>query len=413
MREVPLLDDEGTLTVAEVGRRVARAVQRELPAALWVRGEIHDLKRPTTGHVHFSLVGEGCSLRVVLFSSDRPRVNRSLTAAGNAVRMADGTEVRIRCEVRFFAPRGEVSLRMLAIDPAFTLGRLAERREVLLRRLADDGLLRAQARLEVPQLPLRIGLVTSAGSAAHADVLQTLAAAGIGWQVVECHATVQGPDAVPSLVAGLRAVAAAGVDVVCLVRGGGARTDLAAFDDEALARAVAGLGVPVLTGVGHETDTSVADEVAWQRHVTPTACAAWLVDRAQRWCARRDDALRRCVAAASSATDRAGRRLDRRAGRVAGASRLHLRSATTGVEAAERRLAVRPAAALERAATALDQRAARAAAADPARLLARGWSITRTDDGRLVRSVRDAPAGAAVVSTVADGEVRSRVEAAP
>jgi exodeoxyribonuclease VII large subunit len=408
--EQRLLDDEGTLTVAEVGRRVERALRRELPAAVWVRGEIHDLKRPTTGHVHLSLVGEGCTLPVVLFASDRPRVNRSLTAAGNAVRMADGTEVRIRCEIRWFAPRGQVSLRMLAIDPAFTLGRLAERREVLLQRLASEGLLRAQARLSVPALPLRVGLVTSVGSAAHADVLRTLGESGIGWQVVECHASVQGPDAVPSLVAGLRAVAAAGVDVVCLARGGGARSDLAAFDDEAVARAVAGLGVPVLTGIGHETDTSVADEVAWMRHVTPTAAAAWLVDRAARWCTRRDDAFRRCVEAATTATERAGRRLDRHAGRVAGSSRHHLRAAEGRVADLSRRVGARPAIVLDRAVAALDQRAARVAAADPARLLARGWSITRTVDGALLRTVGDATAGGEIVTTVADGSVRSRVE---
>jgi exodeoxyribonuclease VII large subunit len=405
-----LFDDQGTLTVAEVGRRVERALRRELPAAVWVRGEIHDLKRPTTGHVHFSLVGEGCALPVVLFATDRPRVNRSLTAAGNAVRMADGTEVRVRCEIRWFAPRGQVSLRMLAIDPAFTLGRLAERREVLLRRLAAEDLLRAQARLAVPDLPLRIGLVTSVGSAAHADVIRTLGEAGVGWRVVECHASVQGPDAVASIVAGLRAVAGAGVDVVCLVRGGGARTDLAAFDHEAVARAVAGLGVPVLTGIGHETDTSVVDEVAWMRHVTPTASAAWLVDRAARWRSRRDDAFRRCVEAATSATERAGRRLDRRVGRVAGSSRHHLRAAEGRVADLSRRVTARPGAVLGRAATGLDQRAARVAAADPARLLARGWSITRTADGALVRSVADAPAGTEVVTTVADGSVRSTVD---
>lgn len=407
MGAVPLLDDEGTLTVAEIGRRVGRALRRELPAAVWVRGEVQGLSRPATGHVHFSLAGEGCALPVVLFASDRPRINRSLVAAGNAVRMADGTEVRIRVEVGFFAPRGQINLRMLAIDPSFTLGRLAEQRQVLLARLSQEGLLRRQAALAMPALPLRIGVVTSLGSAAHADVMRTLDTAGIGWQVVECHAAVQGPGAEAALAAALSTVAAAGVDVVCLVRGGGARSDLAAFDGEAVARAIAGLDVPVVTGVGHEIDTSVADEVAWQRHATPTACAAWLVDRARRWRERRDAAFARCLAAAADASDRAGRRLDRRAGRVAGSSRHHLRAAGQRIDAAVARVALRPTLRLDAAAAALDQRAARVAAADPARLLVRGWSITRTDDGRLVRSVGDAPTGSTIVSTVADGEIRS------
>lgn len=409
MGAVPLFEDEGTLTVAEVGRRVERALRRELPVAVWVRGEIQGLSRPATGHVHFSLTGEGCSLPVVLFASDRPRINRSLVAAGNAVRMADGTEVRVRVEVRFFAPRGQVSLRMLAIDPAFTLGRLAERREVLLARLAQEGILRRQRTLAVPDLPLRIGVVTSLGSAAHGDLIRTLGAAGIGWEVIECHASVQGPDAEASVVAALGAVAAAGVDVVCLVRGGGARTDLAAFDSEGVARAIAGLPVAVLTGIGHEVDTSVADEVAWQRHATPTACAAWLVDRAQRWCERRDAAFDRCVHAAATAADRALRRLERRAGRVAGSARQHVRAAQRRVGAVADRAGRRPGLVLDTAAAALDQRAARVGAADPARLLARGWSITRGSDGRLVRSVADAPAGSAIVSSVADGELRSTV----
>jgi exodeoxyribonuclease VII large subunit len=405
-----LFDEPDTLTVAEVGRRVERALRRELPASLWVRGEIQGLSRPTTGHVHFALAGEGCSLPVVLFASDRPRVNRSLVAAGNDVRMTDGTEVRIRVEVRFFAPRGQVSLRMLAIDPAFTLGRLAEQRAALLRRLSADGALRAQAALAVPELPLRIGLVTSLGSAAHADVERTLRSADIGFHVVECHAAVQGPDAERSLVAALGTVAAAGVDVVCLVRGGGARSDLAAFDGEALARAIAGLGVPVLTGIGHEVDTTVADEVAWARQVTPTATAVWVVDRVARWCERRDAAFAGCLQAAASAADRAARRLERRAGQATGATRHHLRAATHRLDALGGRVGRRPLAVLDTAGSGLDQRAARLAAADPSRLLARGWSITRTGDGRLVRAPADAPAGSTVITTLAGGELHSRSE---
>ena len=149
-----------------------------------------------------------------------------------------------------------------------------------------------------------------------------------------------------------------------------------------LARAVAGLAVPVLTGIGHEIDTSVADEVAWQRHVTPTACAGVLVDRVRRWCERRDEVLGRCLRAAAAATDRAGDRLDRPP--VGSAGSAPAPPATPVAPArrpAGRAGRARPVAALDAAAAALDQRAGRAAAADPARLLARGWSITRTADG--------------------------------
>jgi exodeoxyribonuclease VII large subunit len=378
--------DDGTLTVGEIGRRIERALRREFgTTAVWVRGEIRDLNRAPSGHVHFNLTDGDLSVPVILFGSDRPRINRQLTANGPAVRMDDGIEVRIRVEVRWFAPRSQVSLRMTGIDPAFTIGRLAEARELLLRRLAGEGLLRAQARLPLPLVPLRVGLVTSLGSAAHADVHRTLASAGFGFRVLECDTRVQGPGAEQHLAAAIRTVADAGAEVVLLVRGGGARTDLAAFDGEQLARAIAGLGVPVLTGIGHEIDTSVADEVAWQRLLTPTASAAFLVERVRAFCQHRDDLLRRCMRAAATATARSRERLDRSGGDVS--RRAHQ--------------------ALHRASLGLDGRRARVAAHDPSRLLARGWSITHTAAGVLVKGPADVPDGTRLRTTTAGGDIAS------
>ena len=413
----PLFADDGTLTVGEVSRRVERALRREFgDRPVWVRGEIRDLNRPPSGHVHFNLAGPAGGgqqgdrlLPVVLFASDKERVNRQLKASGPTVRMDDGIEVRIRVEVRWFAPRSQLSLRMLAIDPTFTLGRLAEARDQLLRRLAADGLLQAQRRVALPLVPLRVGLVTSIGSAAHADVQRTLAASGLGFHVVECDTRVQGPGAEASLVAGLAAVRAAGVDVICLVRGGGARTDLAAFDGEGLARAIAGLDVPVFTGIGHETDTAVADEVAWQRHVTPTACAAALVSRVREFCERRDDLLRRCARGATRATAGSRDRLERATGRLGGAARRHLRDAERGLDAAAAAVVRRPVSGLDAAAAALEHRAARVQAHDPGRLLARGWSITRDAGGRLVKAPSDVTGGDVLRTTLAGGDLTSVV----
>jgi exodeoxyribonuclease VII large subunit len=413
-RPPTLFADDGTLTVGEIGRRIERALRREFGSvAVWVRGEIRDLKRAPSGHVHFNLAGDDLLLPVVLFASDRERVNRSLTASGPSVRMDDGIEVRIRVEVRWFAPRSQVSLRMLAIDPTFTLGRLAEQRDAILRRLAREGLLRAQARLVLAPVPLRVGIVTSLGSAAHADLVTTLAEGGAGFRLVECDSRVQGIDAEASLVAAVRTVAATGVDVVCLVRGGGARTDLAAFDSEALARAIAALGVPVLTGIGHETDTSVADEVAWARQPTPTACASFLVARVQAYCATRDDLLRRCLRAASAATIRSSEHLERSRGRLGGAARRHVRDADRELVSASAELTRRSRVAVQRASSELEHRRARAAAHDPALLLGRGWSITRTATGELVRTPVGVAAGTELRTTTAGGLLRSIAEEHP
>ncbi|MEO7555822.1 MAG: exodeoxyribonuclease VII large subunit [Acidimicrobiales bacterium] len=407
------LFEEDTLTVAALNAGIGAVLQRAFPDDVWVRGEIRDLSRPQSGHVYFDLCGDGCSLPVTLWASDRSVVNAVLRRAGGAVRMNDGTEVRIRVQVSWWAERGRVSLRMLSIDTAFTLGRLAEERELLVQRLRAEGLLERQRLLALPLVPLRVGLITSSGSAAEADFLRTLEGAGRAFQIMVAHARVQGLDAEPSLLTALAALARAEppVEVICVVRGGGAKTDLAAFDREAVVRAIALTGVPVLTGIGHETDVSVADLVAHRAFKTPTACASILVEMVARFGARIDDATARAERAVAAALERPGARLQRATDRTLSAARQHLggqRAALAGCGAA---LASRPARALVAQSVRLDSIAARVRALDPERVLARGWSITRGPDGRAVRSARELAPGAAITTTLADGTVRSTVDA--
>src|SRR5262249_31546231 len=157
-------------------------------------------------------------------------------------------------EVDFYAPTGKLTLKMRGLDPMYTLGQLAADRDRLLRRLVGEGLLDAQRRLPLPACPYRVGLVTSVGSAAWHDVTDELRRSGLRWQLVVCDTSVQGANAEYGIAGALRRLGRAEVDVIALVRGGGSRTDLATFDTEVVARAIAGLPVPVLTGLGHEID---------------------------------------------------------------------------------------------------------------------------------------------------------------
>jgi exodeoxyribonuclease VII large subunit len=303
-------------------------------------------------------------------------------------------------------------------------------------------------------VPLRVGLVTSAGSAAEHDVLDELARSGIGFRVLRADVRVQGTRAARSVAWGLRAVAARGVDVVLLVRGGGATTDLAVFDSEAIARAVAELPVPVLTGIGHDIDRSVADEVAHASYKTPTACAqavvadvrsveqrtlaAWrgVASAARRHGRREAERLRACgqhmavatrqgLAAAdrdlatrgvrvgrsaSGALARSATRLDRAVGRVEAGGRLHLRTHEAALAAAGVRLSARAPRVVASATRRLDGVEAQVRAFDPARTLARGWSITRDAQGRVVRSPAAVGPGDHLVTTVAEGVVHSTVD---
>lgn len=452
-----------TYGVAELGRRVQDALAAGLPRQVWVRGEVQDLRRTAKGHLFFALVekheragGPAGRLEVALWASSWWKVKRTLERAGLA--LADGIEVRVLGSVVFHPAVGRIRLQMVAIDAVHTLGALEAERQRVLQVLADDGLLDRNRSRPLPLVPRRIALVTSAGSAAQRDVLHELEASGLGFQVLLADARVQGPEAEGSLHAALLAVAARAddVDVVLLARGGGSRADLGAFDRERVARAVAAMPVPVVAAIGHETDRSVVDRCAHVSVKTPTAGAAWCVERVQRyvdatetcWSRIAERAGARVTAAQHHVDDRAGRvrwatstRLTRAEERVgAGAGRLEatarlrlehhhrrvddLRART--LNGASRRLA----AAAETLRTArertaglatravvdaerrLDALATQARLLDPAQVLARGWSITRTDGGHLVRDPADAPAGTRLVTTTRGGDVRSTVDGA-
>ena len=412
--QAALFEQEKTYGVGELSARITRALASAFPAEIWVRGEIDGMKAPNrSGHQYFSLCeknnrrGPVSTLNVTLLDRDRQRIDREL-AKYPEFRLRDGLEIRVRARVQMMF--GRLSLLVSAIDPEHTLGRLAADRERVRAVLKADGVLDAQKQVPLPLVPLHIGLITAEGSAAYEDVLGELRASGFGFRISVADAQVQGNSADVSILRALHRLGQVRPHVILIVRGGGARTDLATFDSERLARVIAAQRVPVLAGIGHEIDTSIVDEVAHATFKTPTATAAFVVDRVRAALQRvdaawagiarsaRDDLVAadervaqragRLLALATTAAGRANERLDARATRVTGLARARLREADGRV----------------------DLLAARVDAADPTRLLARGWSLTRTTDGRLVRSVADATAGTTLITTLADGEVTSIVE---
>lgn len=414
--QAALFEQEKTYGIGELSARITRALASAFPAEVWVRGEIDGMKPPNrSGHQYFSLCeknnrrGPVSTLNVTLLDRDRQRVDRELAKYPD-FRLRDGLEIRVRARVQMMF--GRLSLLISAIDPEHTLGRLAADRERVRAALAADGLIDAQKQVPLPLVPLHLGLITADGSAACEDVLGELRSSGIGFRVSIADAQVQGNSADVSILRALHRLGDVKPQVILIVRGGGARTDLATFDSERLARVIAAQRVPVLAGIGHEIDTSIVDEVAHATFKTPTATAAFVIDRVRAALQRAEAAWSGIARAAHGDLASAEEALAQRGGRL-------LALATTAAGRANERLDVRAArvsslarARLREADARVDLFAAKADAADPVRLLARGWSLTRTADGRLVRSVADATAGTALVTTLADGEVRSTVEGA-
>lgn len=405
------------LGVSDLANLVKEGLGAVFPGELWVEGQVSGLREARSGHVYFELVepsdvpgrAVGAKFAVALFSRSKSGVERTLDTAGG-LRLTDNLLLRIRARLEFYAPHGRLQLIMDGVDPTFTLGQLAIERDRLLQTLSSEGLLRANRAIPIPTPPLSIGLVTSLGSAAHADFTDELAQSGMPFIVLEHDARVQGDGAADDLAKAIIAVSLHQTDVVAIVRGGGSAADLAAFDAEVLARTIASLEIPVLTGIGHEIDRSVADEVAHSSFKTPTACAASLVDQV-RWFSDTVDALRLAVVTKARAnTERAVGLLQDMSIRTVGLATSVLHRHDDRLDQQVARLSRLPTIFLNRHNEMLEAKLDRLRALDPTRILSRGWSITRLNDGSLVQSVAKLPVGTPIVTTVADGEVTSTVD---
>lgn len=449
---------EPTLSVTELTAHVRSSLARAFPAEVWVRGEVQKLSHPPSGHVYFTLAeargGQtAAAIAVTLLAREKRQIDAQL--AGIPVELANGAEVRIRAKVTVYVPRGQLQLEMTGLDPYFTMGKIAAQRARVLATLRADQLLERNRQRSMPDLPLRVALVTSRDSAAYHDFVHELEVSGFGFSVAVCDARVQGQGAPRSLAAGLRAAVAQRPDVVVVVRGGGAQHDLAAFDHEAVARLIARAPVPVVVGVGHQVDRSVADEVAHTSCKTPTACAQVLVnavrdashaveahaaalvvaarqliDAQTRYVGavreRLEPRTRQHLVAASHRLDRIAdglrrrsdavldaqaHQLERRRARAAQRSTVQLERERLTVDHRTARLGRAALAPLESAHAHVDAVDERVRALDPARVLARGYSITRRANGRAARSVADLVVGDELHTRLAVGVVVSRVEA--
>jgi exodeoxyribonuclease VII large subunit len=277
-------------TISRLNQRVKQVIENAFPQAVWLVGEISGFNRSAhKRHVGFQLVEKEddgktiSSIDSTLFERERQTIERALSQAGEPFRLEDEITVRVRVRVQLYVPWGSYRVLVEELDVHYTLGEAARRREEILRRLSEAGLVGLNAALPMPALPLRVGLVTSLGSDAYNDVLRTLQDSGYAFHVVAHGARVQGHATEASVLNALDALRdrADSLDVVIICRGGGSRTDLAWFDSEALGRAVARFPLPIVVGIGHEQDFCVLDEIG-RRCKTPTAAATFVVEAVRR-----------------------------------------------------------------------------------------------------------------------------------
>ena len=398
-------------TVTELMTATADAIKDRLGGAVWVDGEISG-PRESRGHFYFDLVDRdekgavSAKVPVALWSRTRSRVDQKLRDAGT-VRLEEGVKVRIRGPLELWLAGGRLQLSMQDIDPAFTLEALESERERVLALLRAENLIDRNRMLSLPAMPLHIALITADESAAQADFMHSLVESQLPWRVSFLDSKVQGAGAERTIAAALRTAQRLGVDVIALVRGGGSRLDLAVFDHELVARTIALSSIPVFTGIGHEIDTSVADVVAHTANKTPTACAEALIDIALDVVNRSEIAWADIAEIVTSTLADERERLSRSARHAAMGARTRLTVERHRMTSTTSRLSRSIDTSLKSEKQALELFTARLRAVDPVQTLARGWSITRTADGTVVRRSADVAPGDTLVTTVADGTITS------
>lgn len=408
------------LSVSELLRSVRDTLERGYPL-LWVAGEISNFRPAASGHWYFTLKDATAQVDCVMFRRRAAHVD---------CEPREGLRVEVRALTTLYEPRGRFQLSVETMRAA-GLGPLYERFLRLKGQLEREGLFDPASKRSLPGHPRVIGVVTSLAAAALRDVLTTLARRNPTISVIVYPAPVQGNGAAGRLAAMLAAANARGeCDVLLLVRGGGSIEDLWEFNQEALARAIRASRIPVVVGVGHETDFTIADFAADRRAPTPTAAAelvspsrADLLMRVSELTERATRETRRRIEYAVQAVDVLARRLvhpaDRLNGlralvgqlaaRLASATRRQLDTDQFHLHAARPRFETLLARRLEVATAKLDGLRASLAGLDPNAVLARGYSITRDAHGTPIRDAKHMAAGERIVTTLARGWIESEV----
>jgi exodeoxyribonuclease VII large subunit len=437
--------DRDVWTVSRLNREARLLLETGLPA-LWIEGELSNFSRPSSGHWYFTLKDSGAQVRCAMFRGSNVRVR---------VTPRDGMHVLVRARVGLYEPRGEYQLIAEHLEEAGE-GVLRRKFEELKARLAAEGLFDESKKRELPVVPSRIGVVTSPTGAAVRDILHILKRRFPAVPVLVYPVQVQGTAAPAEIAAAIRHASRTGeVDVLIVARGGGSLEDLWAFNDEGVARAIRSCSMPVVTGIGHEVDFTIADFAADVRAPTPSGAAELVVPDRAEWLRAFDGARLRLAGALRRAqqarrdrllelarrldrqhpgrrlTER-GQRLDELEGRLRRAVRhglqqdagrlreLHghlqrlsparrLQSLATRNETLAARLQAVMHTRLERACARVGLAARALHAVSPLATLDRGYSILQRPDGRVVRSAAEVQPGDEVQARTAAGRVVAQV----
>ena len=407
--------------------------------AVWVHGVITQIQnRDKVVYLSIAEFIEGdvkpkATLSLFIFRHEYDKLTLKLASLEKPFVLKQELKVCFLIQADFYIPYGKFQCKILDIDPKYTIGELALTKEAILSRLKKENLLMKNASLPFPDLPLKVGLITGEGTAAYHDFTTKLKDSGFCFQVIPAYAKMQGNETENTILIALANLRETeGIDVVCIIRGGGSKTDLNYFDSEVLCRAIANYPIPVLTGIGHEIDNSLLDLVAFQHCITPTDTAKYLIDIvSSAWQKTKDLALEIASRVQSKlpyeqernlrireAFERSVskivlrerefqnsffRELKKIPGRLLNQEKQILERYTEGLKNGTRKI-------LELAKKNTEVVSLRIQGNDPKTILAKGYSITLDEKGHPIKNISGLEKGKAIKTQLAAGVIHSIVE---
>lgn len=409
------MSDPAHITLSELQREVKRSLGERFPLPLWISAEISEIKVNYSGHCYLELVEKGsddgiprAQARAVIWRAKYAMLSGYFEAE-TGQKLAAGLKILARVLVDYHELYG-FSLQIVDLDAAYTLGDMERQRQLTIAQLQREGVWEMNREAVLPRVVQRIAVVSSRHAAGYRDFCMELSRSPYAFRLTLFDAFMQGASAGDSIVEALLAIAArAGeFDAVVLIRGGGSASDLNCFNAYRLCAHIAQFPLPILTGIGHDKDTSVADLVAHTALKTPTAVAVWLVERMDGVAAWFDRALVELHDAASTLAHGHERRLDRLAADLRSLAPAALQQQQTRIDNARRELAQIAPRTLARFGDRLRAAAELIESRSPARVLRLGFSVVRLR-GKAVTSAREVSAGDRLQVELSDGRIETTV----
>lgn len=404
-------------SLSELGKCIKMTLKTAFVEPVWVRAEISEMHENVSGHCYIDLIEKADDTDVLVAKQKATiwaftyRMLKPYFESETGATLRAGMKVLLLCDVEFHEVYG-VSLNVRDIDPAFTVGEMAVRRAEIIRRLTDDGIVDMNKQQPLALVPQRVAVISSATAAGYGDFCDQLRNNVFGYTFYTklFPATMQGAQTEQSVVAALDKICdfIDNFDVVVIIRGGGATSDLVAFDNYNLALHCAQFPLPIISGIGHQRDESVVDLVAHTRVKTPTAAAEFLVARINDFEKNIDEMAQNVAFSAREVVHDELLRLQQRIARLGVVQRVCVRH-----DAALQHLTMRLRNAAKMAISSEEKRMALVEKsieyADPATLLQRGFTLT-TKHGKIVKSVCDVAPGDIVTTHLVDGAFTAMVQ---